>query len=617
MIDDGPEKQNPIVEGFVERLLDEGFDRSILEEYCEQYPDLRETLEGTYAVVTAVDEAFREDGLAGAVVGDFLICEEIGRGGMGVVYLALQQSLDRYVALKVLPSGLAAGSGFLKGMQAEARMIARFNHPNIVPIFSTGSDKGIYYIAMALIPGLPLSRVLEALRPLPPDQIKASSVREMMLAEPDLTRINLDSTEAGQPGSIMVTRDPSFWDQPYPRFVLSLCSEIADALGYAHRNGVCHGDLKPSNIMLTAGGIPMIVDFGLARDLRTLASVQSQDFLGTLAYASPEHLSGNVRSEASDIWSLGVTMYEMITLRQPFRTGDVAGTLARIARMEPPSMGSGRARVSRDVEAVVSKCLEKEPRMRYSDADRLKEDIDNVLASRPVTARPIGRPGRVLRWAKRNRAVSLLCLFLLVSAAVAAYALFNFAIRNAVAEGTRYADEGKYTEALRSYERAFGLLRWVPFSTERRADVMSDLGNGWSGKGDYEKAIRFFEAALRLDPDSTSALMGLGDVYFEKGAYDRTIAFYDRVLLLSPEDRNSYYQRGKAYKEKGRYNDALRDFRAAIRIAPDDLDTIKEISRVLRKKGLPTERSRRACLQAEGFNDQEIGAILRAGDRSQ
>ena len=155
MIEDGPGEQNPLVEDFVERLLDEGFDRSILEEYCGRYPDLRDALEGRYALVTAVDEAFREDELAGAVVGDFLICEEIGRGGMGVFYLALQQSLDRYVALKVLPPGLLAGSRSSRGMQTEARMIARFNHPNIVPISPRDRTKASTISPWPLSPASP------------------------------------------------------------------------------------------------------------------------------------------------------------------------------------------------------------------------------------------------------------------------------------------------------------------------------------------------------------------------------------------------------------------------------------------------------------------------------
>jgi tetratricopeptide (TPR) repeat protein len=607
-----PGNEGSIVEEFLQRLVDGEGDRSILEEYCRLYPSLRETFERKYEVVTLINEAFREDLLAGETIGDFLICEEIGRGGMGTVYLALQQPLDRYVALKILPAAHQTGRESIRGMQTEARMIARFNHPNIVPIFSTGSDKGIYYIAMALIPGLPLSKVIEVLRSLPPDQVKASSIREMMVHHPDLARISLSPNAKGQQGSIMMERDRSFWNQPYPAFVLSLCSEIADALGYAHANGVCHGDLKPSNIMLTTGGIPMIVDFGLARDLGALASVQSRDFLGTLAYASPEQLSGNLRSETSDIWSLGVTMYEMLTLHQPFRIDEVAGTLDRIAKADPPLMRSvSTGRISRDTEAVIDRCLEKEPKMRYASADLLKEEIGNLLTCRPVAARRVGRSGRLLRWTIRNRNVSLLALFLVLSAIVAAYGLFGVAARNRVAEAARYEDAGRYAEAVASYEKALKFLERMPFSARYRVQVLSGLGDGWSGKGDYERAIAFYQTALRLDPACTPALMGLGDVYFEKGEYDRTISFYNRVLLLSPEDRSSYYQRGKAYKEKGDYDFALRDFRGALKFAPEDRDAMKEILAVLRK--MPP-MSRRSRLKSQGFSQSQIETILKMRD---
>ena len=171
-----------ILEAFVEALLDDDFDRSVLDGYCERHPDLKETFEEKYKIITAVDEAFREDGLVGTTIGDYLICEEIGRGGMGIVYLALQQSLDRYVALKVLPAPFAGGSESINNMQREARIVARFNHPNIVPIFSSGSEKGVYYIAMAFVPGLPLSAVLEGLRSLPGEQVTPASVRDMLLS---------------------------------------------------------------------------------------------------------------------------------------------------------------------------------------------------------------------------------------------------------------------------------------------------------------------------------------------------------------------------------------------------------------------------------------------------
>ena len=303
----------------------------------------------------------------------------------------------------------------------------------------------------------------------------------------------------------------------------------------------------------------------------------------------------------------------MLTLRQPFRTDDVAGTLDRIARKEPPSIQSLKTGTSRDAGAVVARCMEKEPRRRYGNAGRLKEDIDNILSGRPVAARAVGRTGRLVRWSRRNRSISLLAVFLLLSSATAGYALFGFTVRSIVVEGTGYMDGGNYTEALRSYERAMVLLEWLPFSAAHRSEVTSAMGNAWSGKGDYDRAIHFFEAALRLDPDCVSALMGLGDVYFEKEAHDKTIALYDRVLSLSPKDRLAYFQRAKAYREKGLYDDALRDFHSALRLAPDDRESAREIAAALGKKGLATERSRADALRTLGFDDRETESVLRSG----
>jgi tetratricopeptide (TPR) repeat protein len=614
MTEEGPEGQSRVIDSFIERLLECNLDRSVLDEFCERYPSLKEPLERKFSVMSAIDEAFEQESLAGSVIDDFLVCEEIGRGGMGVVYLALQQALDRYVALKVLPIHMATGNESIRRLQKEARIVARFSHPNIVPVFSSGSERGVYYIAMGLVSGLPLSKVIDALKPLPVDRVTAASVRDVLLNHPEVPRACLAKDETGAHDSSAAVRDPSFWHRPYSDFVLSLCSEVADALAYAHRNGVCHGDLKPSNIMLTADGTPMLVDFGLARDIGTLASIQAKDFLGTLAYSSPEQLAGNVRNEASDIWSLGVTIYEMLTLRQPFRTEDVSGTLERIAKTDPPPLRSAGARVSRDVEAIVARCLEKEPRRRFRDAGSLKGDIDSVLAGRPVAARPIGRTGRLVRWAGRNRAISLLIVFLLLLSTIAGFALFGYTIRNLTVEGASFSDEGRYTEALRSNEKALRMLEWVPFSKRRRAEVLSALGAAWWGKGGFGKSISFYEDALRLDPDCVSALIGLGDVYFEMGTYDKTIGLYNRVLLLSPEDRNSYFQRAKAFRGKGMYDDAIADFHSAMRIAPDDRETARGISSLLAAKGLTTESRKRTYLREKGFSERETDLVLGVKD---
>jgi serine/threonine protein kinase len=605
------QEQGDIIDSFVEQVVGGG-SRSALDEYSLKYPHLKKIFEQKYELIKALEDGFKEDGLAGAEIGDYLILEEVGRGGMGVVYLALQRSLGRYVALKVLPFGLSRDIGSIRRFQAEAQTIAKFNHPNIVPIFSTSEEKGIYYIAMAFIPGLSLNKIIEGLRTRLNGEIRTGMVRDIILEHPDFVRINAEEAKTSSSGLIMVDRDQSFWSQSYLNFVFSLCSEVADALRYAHRNGICHGDVKPSNIMLSAGGVPMLVDFGLAKDMRSLTSIQSADFIGTIAYASPEHLARNTVSEKSDIWSLGVTMYEMITLRQPFRTEDVASTLQRIENFEPPLIRASSRRFPKDAEAVVFRCLEKAAGRRYDDAERLKEDIENVLASRPVKARSVGKATRLFKWIKRNPLVSCLLCVLLMAAVMTPYIVINSTVKRSIVEGDRLIDGGKYEEAVESYRKALNRLRWIPFAEKDRVTIMSDIGYALFEKGDYDQAITSYEAVLQLDPNYVAGLQGLGDVYSDMGLYKKTIAYYNKVLILSPQDRNSYYQRGRAYKAEGLYSEALKDFRSAIMIAKNDLETAKEVYDILQKEKLSTDGRRRAYLLRAGFDDVQIRTILQA-----
>jgi serine/threonine protein kinase len=609
-----PQAQEDVVNSFVEELLDAG-DGVVLQAYCDKHPLFKDALVRKFHVIKTVHEAFNEEGLAGTEVGDHLILEEIGRGGMGVVYLALQRSLRRYVALKVLPFSLTLDSSSIKRFQTEAQLIARFNHPNIVPVFSTGEEKGVYYITTALIPGLSFTKILEALRRVPKDALTSATVREIVQTHPDALRFYIDATRTSDPNAITIARNPSFWNQPYVNFVLTLFAEIADALGYAHKNQVCHGDLKPSNIMLTRGGVPMIVDFGLAQDMRSLTSIQSQNFAGTVAYASPELIESNVVNPTSDIWALGVTMYEMLTLRQPFQADDVASTVEKILKIEPSLIRTGIKGFSKDAEAIIFKCLEKVPEKRYRTAELVGKDIDSFLSARPVIARPVGSLGRAIKWTKRNSLVFLLSSVLALSLVITFLVSYNYAIKKSIGEGLQYYDEGKYSEALKSYDRALNRLQWMPMRAKSKTDIFSKMADAWSGKGEYEKAIGLYGAALRLDPDFIPALSGSGDVYFERGSYEKTISLYSKALALSPLDRNSYYQRGRAYEEEGLYSLALKDFCSAIRIAPKDLDTLKEISSVLRKMGLKNDSSRAGYLEKEGFSKSEIAAILRLKSR--
>ena len=606
----GPDE---VLQRFVEQMLDGGAEM-LLSDYCDKYPSLKEALEQKYELVRALEDAFIEKDLGGTEIGEYLLIEEIGHGGMGVVYLALQQSLQRYVALKVLPFAFTPDSGSIKRFRTEARIIARFNHPNIVPVYSMGEERGICYIAMELIRGLSLNKVLEGLRAFPVEKWSPMMVRDIIHTHTDFNRINIVDDSIHNSDSIHVVREPSLWDRPYPAFVLTLCAEIVDALSYAHRSGVCHGDLKPSNIMLTYGGVPMIVDFGLAKDMRSLKTTQSQEFLGTIAYASPEHVTRNIVSPASEIWSLGVTMYEMLSPDRPFQSGDVAGTIEKILKTDPPSLRAGRKAFPKDGEAIVFKCLEKAPENRYAQAALLKKDINNFLLSKPVMAKPVGKLGRSIKWVMRNRIVSILVCTLMILLVIGSFVALNSSIKQYVVEGDHYVAGGKYPEAIQSYEAALKILNAPIFSRNTKAAVLSGLGDAWAGVGQSEKAISFYKRALQIDENNIQALAGIGDVYFVEGQYAEAVAWYNKAIILSPEDGEKYYDRGQAYEKQRLYSEALRDFHKAIQLAPNDMDTRKEISSLLSQTGAKSENDQLAILQEAGFSETEIRAILRLID---
>jgi serine/threonine protein kinase len=614
MLVDKAHGQEEVLNGFVEQLLNGG-NGILLSNYCENYPFLKEALEQKYKVVRALEEAFTDENLGGTKIGEYLIIEEIGRGGMGVVYLALQQSLRRYVALKVLPFGFVSDSMSIKRFRTEAEIIARFNHPNIVPVYSMGEEKGNCYIAMALIPGLSLNKVLQGLRQVPVNEWSAGLVRDIIYAHPDFTRLNVGSDRTGKIEPIIFTRDPSLWKKPYPSFVLTLCAEIADALSYAHKNGICHGDLKPSNIMLTYGGVPMIVDFGLAKDMQSIKNTQSQDFLGTIAYASPERVTRNIISPTSEIWSLGATMYEILSTNQPFQSGNVAETVTKILRANPPMLRAKIKGFPRDAEAIVFKCLEKSSEKRYARVELVKEDINDCLLSKPIMAKPIGRLGRSLKWFNRNRLLSMLICVLGIVLVTGPFVFLDSSIKKSVVEGTHYVDGGNYPAAIHSFERAMRLLKLLPFLWETKAAVYSGMGDAWFGAGKFKMAIDSYERSLQIDADYVPALSGMGDVYFDMGQYAEAIVWYSKVISLSPENRDNYYERGESYEKLGFYHQALCDFHKAIQLAPGDMDTMQEISRSLSLMGTKSETDRIEVLRKEGFNETEVGTILQLKGR--
>ncbi|MDR3077200.1 MAG: serine/threonine protein kinase, partial [Planctomycetota bacterium] len=313
---------------------------------------------------------------AGRRFGDYDIIGEIARGGMGVVYLARQRSLRRMVALKLLRAGDSASPEERERLLREAKAAAGLSHPNIVPVHEFSLHRGQPYFTMDFIEGKPLDRLLEG-RPL--------AVRE----------------------------------------AVGIIETVAKAVAFAHSRGVVHRDLKPANIILAPDGRPMITDFGLAAELADGGTpgqrmTAAGAVMGTLPYAPPEQAAGRLDQirERSDVYAMGAILYEMVTGRPPFSGFTQFELMRRVISQDPAPPRRLNPRVSRDVETMILKCLEKDPRRRYTSARALADDCRSFLNGEVIAARPATSAYRCWRLLSRrplHAAVSVLALTLTAS----------------------------------------------------------------------------------------------------------------------------------------------------------------------------------------------------------
>jgi serine/threonine protein kinase/Tfp pilus assembly protein PilF len=304
-------------------------------------------------------------------LGDYELLEEVGRGGQGVVFRARQKSLNRTVALKVISLGQWASKAHLKRFRREAEAAANLDHPCIVPIYEVGERDGSCYFSMKFVEGGQLDEVVR--------------------------RRPMSTRQAAQ-----------------------LIAKVARTVHYAHEHGIVHRDIKPGNILLDAQGEPHLTDFGLARLVEAESTVtRTMEVMGTPSYMAPEQAVGNnaAVSSATDVYGLGAVFYELLTAHPPFAGGTSYQTIRLLLDTEPRQPRLWNRKIDRDLSTICLKCLEKDPKRRYSSALALAEDLEHWLKHEPIRAHRTGIFSRGRKWVRRNPTSALLAASLTALAA--------------------------------------------------------------------------------------------------------------------------------------------------------------------------------------------------------
>ncbi|MDG2359903.1 MAG: serine/threonine-protein kinase [Planctomycetaceae bacterium] len=465
--------------------LREGSTPSI-DEYADSHPELADDIRATFPSIVMMEKLSRKEhterkferqtsrllGDSQETLGDFQIVREIGRGGMGIVYEAVEQSLKRRVALKVLGPNFASSQKQVQRFNREAEAAARLHHTNIVPVYATGEERDLHFFAMQFIDGIPLSAVIRSVGGRSAKQNDSAALGSGSLADRLLTptsnhddsRDSLNANEKSdstlrfkaelaakalltgthknrvfgsaehssfertvdidgddsQVSNVELVLNPeeptttsvSESELPtvsmkYWRNVARIGFAVADALNYSHQHGVLHRDIKPSNLLLDRQGVVWVTDFGLARHEDQEGITNTGEIVGTLRYMAPEQFSGESTTR-SDIYSLGLTIYELLAMRPAFEESRHGPLISQKTNSTPPGLRSINAGIPRDLETISQKASATNPADRYATAGELAADLRRFLEDRPVLARRATTVEQLVRWARRNPTVASL-----------------------------------------------------------------------------------------------------------------------------------------------------------------------------------------------------------------
>jgi serine/threonine protein kinase/tetratricopeptide (TPR) repeat protein len=452
------------------------------------------------------------------------ILEELGRGGMGVVYLARQLTLNRLVAIKMVLGGGSAGAEQLARFQAEGQAVAALQHPNIVQIHEVGQHDSLPYFSLEFVDGG-----------------------------------SLDKTLKGQP-------------QP-PLAAAKLTETLARAMQRAHDQSIVHRDLKPANILLTQDGTPKITDFGLAKQLNSDSThTKSGVLLGTPSYVAPEQARGDVKEvgPAADIYSLGAILYELMVGRPPFLGTTYLDTVMQVLRDDPVAPTRLVPQIPIDLETICLKCLQKDPARRYRSADELAEDCRRFQLGEPILSRPISQLERMVSWSRRNpRMASLIAtvvalLVLVVVGSLAAAYMINGERQEALL-AQRTAETAEQTA--RKAEEAAKLSEQAAISSaeEAKRNAAAALKQSQLSLTTLQLLVDKVQRQLDQVPGMQDLKKSLLQTAVE--GLDKVAANYENSPSVEATRLAAHYQMGNLFRQMGASLQAVREFERAYEVA--------------------------------------------------